>query len=79
MSKGALASLEELWLSDNAIASADDLAPLSSLRRLQTIRLSGCPVAALPGYRESVRKHGPPSLSQLDADPIGVTPMLMRA
>lgn len=60
--------LEELWLPDNAIASLDDLAPINKHTRLQSLRLSGCPCAKQPGYRDAVRHAMPPSLQQLDAD-----------
>ena len=65
-----LTLLEELWLSDNAIRTAADLSPLRDLPCLQTIRLSGCPIAATPDYVDAVRQNAPATLTQLDADPI---------
>jgi hypothetical protein len=41
-----------------------------AIANAQTLRLHGCPLASAPGYREAVRAAFPPSLTQLDADPI---------
>ena len=62
--------LEGLWLNANALSSAEQLAPLAPLERLQTLRLAGCPLAATADYRERVRAAVHEGLVQLDADPV---------
>lgn len=62
--------LEELWLSNNRLPDLPALEPLAKLPQLQTLRLSGCPVAKQPDYRANVRAVVSASLTQLDADPV---------
>lgn len=64
----SLSALEELWLSGNKMASAEDIAEVGQLPRLKTLYLSGCPISQTPGYRDTCLRIVPSSLSQLDAD-----------
>ena len=67
----ALTKLEELWIGDNAIQTADDLEPLAKLPNLQELRLAGCPLASVPDYRRRVHAAvAAGCLRQLDADDI---------
>ena len=64
-----LTALEELWLNENPIESAADLADLARLTGLRTIYLAGSPIAQSPDYRAELCRLVP-SLHQLDADAI---------
>lgn len=68
-----LASLEEVWLSGNRVGSWDEVEALSKLNKLETIYLEYNPLAKEdPLYRKQLAEVIP-SLTQIDADPIGAT------
>lgn len=68
-----LTSLEELWVSGNQISTWEGVQPLVALTALDTIYLEYNPIQSEPFYRRHLAEILAPSLTQIDATPIGHT------
>lgn len=65
-----LHELEEFWINNNKLESLEELTQLTDATKLQTIYLEGNPLASDPSYEAEVLRILPPSLNQLNAEPI---------
>jgi len=64
---GTWPELEDLWMNDNAVASAADACGVSSASALKTLYLEGNPFARADDYHERILSVAPATLRQLDA------------